>query len=252
MTLHTFGVGLRQEVCSEILKASPLTEKYDTVILLPIPSSRDKIHVTGTDVPIYDLLKLGGARTLIAGYGIPITFAKDAHLFGAEIVDVLCDERFLTRNAELTAHGTAGIILTENKNDVNDLKIGIIGYGRIGKFLSRILLFLGANVVVFSRREDVRLELGGIGIEAKGCEEISPKLGLDILINTAPAKLICEEGAAALAEGGCKLIELASGEALPAVQGLLRLSSVPDKMYPISAGKIYAAAILRATVGGAP
>lgn len=252
MTLHTFGVGVRQQVCSEILKASVLAEKFDTIILLPIPSSKDNIHITGTELPLADLLKIGGKRVLIAGYGLPLPFARRAVESGFSIVDVICDERFLVRNAELTAHGTAGVILTENKNDVSELRIGIIGYGRIGKILSRILLFLGADVVVFSRREEVRLELCGVGIEAKHCEEISDLCRLDILINTAPAEIVSPERAKELSDSGCKLIELASGERLPSVPGLTRLPSVPDKSYPISAGRIYAAAILRAACGGAP
>ena len=250
MTLHTFGVGVRQQVCSEILKASALAEKFDTIILLPIPSSRDNIHITGTELPLTDLLKIGGKRVLIAGYGLPLPFARLAAERGFLTVDVMCDERFLVRNAELTAHGTAGVILTENKNDVSDLRIGIIGYGRIGKILSRILLFLGADVVVFSRREEVRLELGGVGIEAKRCEEISADCKLELLINTAPAEILTTECAKELSESGCKLIELASGERLPPIPELIRLPSVPDKSYPVSAGRIYAAAILRAVCGG--
>ncbi len=249
MTLHTFGEGKRQEICSEIIASSPITEKYDTVILLPIPSTRDKIHVTGTKVPLCDLLKLKNGKTLIIGYGIPLTLAKDFIGAGIELSDVLCDEEFLRENAELTAHGAAGVILTENKNDVSDMKIGIIGYGRIGKILSRILLFLGAKTVIFTRSAQTRLELWGVGIEAASSEEISKYSDMDILINTAPAKLLSEADAAVLCEGGCKLIELASGEQLPDVQGKLKLPSIPDKMYPVSAGKIYAKAILR-SIGG--
>ena len=129
------------------------------------------------------------------------------------------------------------------------MKIGIIGYGRIGKILLRILLFLGAKTVVFTRSTQTRLDLCGVGIEADGSENIEKYRDLDILINTAPARLLSEEAATALTERGCKLVELASGEALPDVSGLLRLPSIPDRVYPISAGKIYAKAILRA-VGG--
>ncbi len=250
MTLHTFGVGKRQQVCSEILKASPCAEKYESIILLPIPSSRDKIHITGTEVPLHDLLKLKGKKTLIAGYGIPKDFAKAAVMAGFELADVLCEERFLRENAELTAHGTAGIIMTENRNDISDMKIGIIGYGRIGKILSRILLFLGAEAVIYTRRSETILELCGMGIEAAKPEDISSGADLDILINTAPAKLISEKTADELAEAGTKMIELASGNQLPETKCLQKLPSIPDKMYPVSAGKIYASAILRTIKGG--
>ncbi len=250
MTLHTFGVGRRQEVCSEILRASDATRKYDDLILLPIPSSRDKIHITGTEVPLESLLKFKKDGSLIAGYGLPLDFVREAALRGIETIDASADERFLRENAELTAHGTAGLILTKHQDAISDMKIGIIGYGRIGKILSRILLFLGARTVIFTRRRETKLELCTVGIEAAGADELERALGLDILINTAPAELVSKELADALCREGCELIDLASGNRLPDCDGLLRLPSIPDKMYPASAGRIYAAAILRAIEGG--
>ena len=107
MTLHTFGEGKRQEICSRLLKSSASADKYDTVILLPIPSAKDKIHVTGTLVPLCDIMKLKSGKTLIAGYAIPIEIAKNAVALGIDVADVACDEEFLRENAELTAHGTA-------------------------------------------------------------------------------------------------------------------------------------------------
>ena len=244
MTLHTFGEGKRQEICSRLLKSSAVAEKYDTVILLPIPSAKDQIHVTGTSVPLCDIMKLKNGKTLIAGYAIPLGIAKDAIALGIEVADVACDEEFLRENAELTAHGTAGVILTENKNDVSDMRIGIIGYGRIGKILSRILLFLGARTVIFTSNEKTRLELCGVGMEADMSENAGKYRDLDILINTAPARLLAKEDAEAMC--GCKLVELASGEALPDVDGKIKLPAVPDRMYPVSAARIYAKAIIKA------
>ena len=250
MTLHTFGEGKRQEICSRLLKSSASADKYDTVILLPIPSAKDKIHVTGTLVPLCDIMKLKSGKTLIAGYAIPLAIARDAVALGIDVADVACDEEFLRENAELTAHGTAGVILTENKNDVSDMKIGIIGYGRIGKILSRILLFLGAKTVIFTSNAKTRLELCGVGMEADLSENAGKYRDLDILINTAPARLLTKEDAEEMARGGCRLIELASGDALPEVDGVLKLPSVPDRMYPVSAARIYAKAIIKAMDAG--
>ena len=246
MTLHTFGEGKRQEVCSEILKADSHANLYDTVILLPIPSAKDNIHVTGTSVSLIDLMKLKNGKTLLAGYGIPLNVVKEAAAHGIEVTDVSCDEEFLRENAELTAHGTAGVILTDNKNDVSDMKIGIIGYGRIGKILARILLFLGARTVIFTSSEKTVLELCGVGIEAELSERAGKYRDLDILVNTAPAKLVSKEDADAMTRRGTRLIELASGDPLPEADGKIKLPSIPDRMYPISAARIYAKSIVKA------
>lgn len=249
MKLHTLGRGKRMEVCTQMLADSLEKYDFDDVFLLPIPSTRDKIHITGTDITVEELSSLITEGSLIVGYGIPPELAARARLVGAEICDTQCDERFLKENAELTAHGTAGVIMTRHSEDISELKIGIIGYGRIGKILCRILLFLGADVVVFTRRESTRLDLCGIGIDAFGTESVGSRCDCDIIINTAPAKIITAEQAAELISSGTELMELASGEALPDVEGVVRLPSIPDKMYPVSAGRIYARSAIRQAEG---
>lgn len=245
MILNTFGVGKRQITASEIIRSSSEAEIFDEIFLLPIPSSRDQIHVTDTDIPLTDLLRDPKGRRLIAGYGIPLDIAREATAKGIRIADVLTDERFLRDNAELTAHGAVGYILTGRDRAISDLCCGIVGYGRIGRLLCRLLLFLGASAVVFTHREEVRLELCGMGIDARGTDDIGKAGDLDVLINTAPARLITEESANSLTAGGCEIIELASGDNLPRGTSVTRLPSIPDRNFPISAGKIYAAAVLR-------
>ena len=245
MILNTFGVGKRQITASEILREASEAEAFDEVFLLPIPSSRDSIHVTDTDIPLTDLLRDPKGKRLIAGYGIPLEIAREATARGIRIADVGTDERFLRDNAELTAHGAVGYILTKHDRGISDLCCGIVGYGRIGRLLCRLLLFLGATTVVFTHREEVRLELCGMGIDARSAEQIGSTDSLDVLINTAPARLITREGADAITSGGCEIIELASGDNLPHGIEVTRLPSIPDRNFPVSAGRIYAAAVLR-------
>ena len=245
MILNTFGVGKRQITASEIIRAATEAVVFDEIFLLPIPSSRDSIHVTDTDIPLTDLLRDPKGRRLIAGYGIPLEIAREATAKGIRIADVLTDERFLRDNAELTAHGAVGYILTKEDRAISDLCCGIVGYGRIGRLLCRLLLFLGASTVVFTHREEVRLELCGMGIDARPAEDIGKATDLDVLINTAPARLITEKSAKDITEGGCEIIELASGDNLPHGIAVTRLPSIPDRNFPVSAGKIYAAAVLR-------
>ena len=84
-----------------------------------------------------------------------------------------------------------------------------------------------------------------MGIDARRTEDIGRASDLDVLINTAPARLITKEGAEALTKDGCEIIELASGDNLPRGVAVTRLPSIPDRNFPVSAGKIYAAAVLR-------
>ena len=146
----------------------------------------------------------------------------------------------------MTAVGAVGKILTESSSVPKDLSIGIIGYGRIGKRLLELLLFLGARVVVFTSKEGVRRELCAHGVSALPYEALlktGDVASLDVLINTAPAPIISDEAIAAFEK--TKLIELASGDNFPKNASVTRLMQLPAKMYPRSAGRALGGSILR-------
>ena len=67
---------------------------------------------------------------------------------------------------------------------------------------------------------------------------------LDILINTAPARLISEKSAKELS--GKRVIELASGDNLPPGLSFERMASIPAVTFPKSAGRAIARSVDRA------
>ena len=243
MRIKIFGKGERLEVAAELLRKDRSLGKYSEIVILPIPTSRDGASITGTDLLLSDALASFGEGSFLLGYGIPRGCIEALEDRGATVCDALGDEIFLSRNAELTALGTLGVILTSSKKSVSELKIGIIGYGRIGKQLLRLLLFLGAEVKVFTRKNSTRVDLCSYGIEAEMSTE-GDYTGLDFLINTAPEQILDEERTKkALADG--RIIELASGKNFPDASGITHLGGIPGLMYPISAGRIYAEAAIR-------
>ncbi len=250
MKLTVMGGGKRLEACADIVGEELGACRFDEIILLTIPSSRDRVNLTGTNIPLHSVIDNAEGNSLIVGYGLPAAFVTDALIEGLSVFDLCQDEIFLRENAEISAYGAVGNIMTRHKKSVSQMSIGIIGYGRIGKVLSRLLLFLGAQITVFTRREETRLELCGVGIDAKTNEDIRNASGLDIIINTAPAHLLSIGDVNELHSRGVELIDVASADAVPDGEGVVRLLSIPDKMYPISAGKIYASAVVRAVNGG--
>ena len=123
------------------------------------------------------------------------------------------------------------------------MKFGIIGYGRIGSCLTRLLVFLGASVKIFSSKKLTRIELGLCGIETPDielldfkCENVS---GLDFLLNTAPTDLSYMFPEKRV-PSDMRVLDLASGDSFPGVSGVEYLPSLPNRMYPLSAGAVYA------------
>ena len=243
MKIITFGKGERLKRAAEILGKASALSKYSELVILPIPTTKDGVHLTGCDTALEDIAATVGDGAFVLGYGIPKDLVERLEDAGAVVCDALGDEVFLEENATLTAFGTVGIMLTSAKKSPAELNVGIIGYGRIGRQLLRILLFLGASVRVYTRKNSTRLDLSRLGIDASLSSD-GDYGGLDYLINTAPERVLGEgEARAAVACG--EVIDLASGDNFPEGLPITKLGGIPGLMYPISAGRIYAEAALR-------
>ena len=250
MKIENYGTGARCELVMRGLmdmeSRGELPSSVSRIILLPIPSSRDKVHVTGTDRLLSEVLSDTGRGDLLIGYGIPLSDVHDVESRGGMVYDAMLDEDFQQENARISALGALGYILTEMKRTPEDMHIGIVGYGRIGAELVRLLLFFGARVRVYTSREQTRRELGVCGIESsfmeRGAHIIPDTDGLDLIVNTAPTDLAATFGPGELPDG-VRLIELASGKNFEGVAGVEYLPSIPDRMYPISSGRIYFRAV---------
>ncbi len=227
------------EECLRRLRGTNKESPYARLVLLPIPTSRDGVHVTGTEHTLCEAAEGVSEGTLVAGYGIPPLISRRITERGGAVYDAAEDEDFLVENAEITARGALGEILLMTERDASELSVGIVGYGRIGAALTRLLLFLGTGVRVYSRRIATRLELSAMGIEAVSSPTEDGAAGLDLLVNTAPAVLFTSEQMAALPRG-LKIIDLASGVNFPASEAVVKLPSIPERSYPITAGGVYA------------
>lgn len=241
MNIEIFGESERQKSAEKLLLMEDLN--FGSVKLLPIPSSKDGEHITGTEISLNDFLKKVAPGDFVIAYGLPSSFKSALAEKGALCYDAARDEDFLVENAYITAVGTLGLILTSAKKTPSDMKFGIIGYGRIGSSLARLLLFLGAEIRIFSSKRLTRIELGFCGIDAPEIKlsdfsdmDLS---GLDFILNTAPTDLsyLFPEGRVT---SGMRVLDLASGDSFPDVSGVEYLPSLPNRMYPVSSGVTYA------------
>ena len=246
MIIDFYGKGERERVCAELLGKIELGSEFSRIALLPIPTSRDKVHISETDIPLAEFIRDTSPDTFVAGYGIPDGARELLLSRGISYFDAAEDKEFILENAYLTALGALSYLLESEKAEPRELNIGIIGFGRIGSALLRLLLFLGASVTVYTGSDKTALSLGELGIRTKKlCEaEIGNAAadGVKIIFNTAPCEL-----SGAFPEGmlppGQRVIELASGNNFDGVFGVEYLPGVPGRAFPHSAARAYFRAI---------
>lgn len=240
MIIHTYEKGGRGRACADYLYEKSREIDLDEIIVLPIPTTRDNKYLKDSEIPLDDIVKMVRRGVFVIGYSLPKEFSERLIERGAYVFDAGLDENFLTMNAELTALCTLGILLTTSERVPSDLKFGIVGYGRIGKKLTEELLFLGADVRVYTSRDNMRLELCEFGVASSMSTKNASFSGIDILINTAPAVIFD----ASSIPDGLRVIDLASGNNFPFLESYERYPSIPAKMFPISSGRALAAAAL--------
>ena len=242
MTTRVYEKSLRAETVENLIAERAGEYNIESLIVLPIPSTRDGKTVNGLDLSLHDSISGAGMNTLVLGYEIPDYIKERLDRVGAICVDSATDEEFLLENAELTAVATLGIILNTEVRAPRDMSIGVVGYGRIGKCLVRELLFHGARVTVYTSRPLVRESLSEYGVATLMSDKDASLGSLDLLINTAPAKIFDTGGGMPTS---LRVIDLASGVNFPGLASVERYPSLPARMFPRSAGGAWFRSVMR-------
>jgi dipicolinate synthase subunit A len=147
-------------------------------------------------------------------------------------IDYTDNEVFLKKNAYLTAEGAITLYYNEVKETLLNKKVLILGYGRIGKYLSKMLKSLNCDVSVYARRKEIQNEIVLDGYKTGAFQNVN----YDVVFNTVPTTIINDEFK------NCICIELANGFVNKA--NVINGNGIPGKMFPKTASKIILEAIL--------
>ena len=102
-----------------------------------------------------------GTRLVFLGPGAPPVDSGDFRTF-----DLMADEAFLRRNAILTAEGALFAAMRAQEKALRDCDCLVIGWGRIGRALTEMLVALGVRATVASRAERSRRQAQERGAQA--------------------------------------------------------------------------------------
>lgn len=157
--------------------------------------------------------------------------------------DLLKDEGYLAKNAAITAHCALALAMEALAVTLDGCPVLVMGWGRIGKVLARLLENLGADVTVASRSPENRAMLAALGYGSDDPAQLLYSLcRYRLIFNTAPAPILTADRLAHC-RPDCVKIDLAS---TPGIAGpdVILARGLPGKDAPESSGKLIARTIL--------
>ena len=196
-----------------------------THLLLDVPSKET------TD--LYELLRMLPRTITVIGGNLNMAYLQDYRK-----LDLLQDPFYLAANASITAECALQAAAPHLHTTFADSPALILGWGRIGKCLAKLLSALGCPVTVAARKPQDRALLKALGYHAVDFTEVPRILKhFRILFNTVPELPYSYEGP-------CIAVDLASEPGMTG-DSVIPARGLPGKYAPESSGKLIAETILR-------
>lgn len=217
------------------------------IIIGPIPLSSNGEQInTPFSNKIILLQELGAKlqdKLFIAG-SIKSSFYDHVNKDTNTIIDLLDREELAVLNTISTAEGAIQIAMEETPTTIHGSNVLIMGFGRIGKILAKMLQGIGANVYCEARKNEDMAWIKAYGYNEVALSELNEQLNkFNVIINTIP-HIIIDESNANRIKKDCLLIDLASnpgGIDKEAVKKeglkLIWALSLPGKVAPITSAE---------------
>ncbi len=224
-----------------------ISYKEASVIVAPIPFTRDDVYINQTDIKIEefinDIITKNFNVMIVSGaisQDLKNTFSKYDNI---KIYDVLDYEEIAILNNIPTAEGAIYEAIKNTDITICGSKCLVLGYGRIGKILSKMLSGIGANVSVEARKQSDLAYIKALGYNNIDINDLSCYLSeFDYIFNTIPTKILDKEHIDLLKKDVC-IIDLASKPGLDYEYAnkqninLVVALGLPAKIAPKSAAK---------------
>ena len=156
-------------------------------------------------------------------------------------VDFLQDPYYLAHNAAITAKCAAALV----EKDYKSLPVLILGWGRIGKCLGKLLREMGADVTISARKTADLAMIQALGMHSIPIETVARTLlHYRVIFNTVPEMILPDM----VCHPDCVAVELASN---PGMSGgnILSARGLPGKYAPEESGKLIAETFIRLSLG---
>ncbi len=225
----------------------------DTVVL-PLPVSVDAKSLNAPfleneQIALSRIVDALSQKQTVIGGRIPEDMVRALENRGIAVIDYFKSEAFQIENAYTTSEAALSIAMNNLKRNIRGARFAVMGYGRIARTLTELLIKLGGKVCVLARKEGdlAWARIAGAKVMRITSENIKKLVdGYDIIFNTVPSWLFFEEFLSRV-DKNTLIIDLASSPGGVDVSAAKKLnsrvlwaSSLPGKYAPESAGELIA------------
>jgi dipicolinate synthase subunit A len=218
------------------------------IILGPVPFSNDNETVNAPfhqgKIYINEILQVMSKDQILIAGRVTEKVAQLVRVYNVNVIDILEREDMAVLNAIPTAEGAIQIAMEEMPTTLHNSNVMVLGFGRIGKILAKMLDGIGARVYVEARKYSDIAWIKSYGYTPLLIGELEKYVGdMNIIFNTIPYKVL-DSNILDVINKDCLIIDLASKPGgvdfdrakslgLKAIWAL----SLPGKVAPVTAAK---------------
>lgn len=251
--VYTYGLEKANFFGDNIIRCKDFVEFSErcNVIISAIPFSKDGVYInspfSNTEIAVEETLQKLKDKKLIAG-AISDKIKALASENKINIIDLMQIESFTIMNIIPTVEGAIQIAMENTNITIHNSKCLVLGYGRIGKLLSKTLRDLGADVSCAARKDKDLTWIKTLGYKDIHTENLIDNLSnkYDIIFNTVPSLILDENKLKLIKEknSDITIIELASmpggidfKKAEEYGIEIIKAQGLPGKVAPLSSAK---------------
>ena len=217
--VYTYGLENAKELpdTNNIRKCASITELVGSseIIIGPLPMTNDSENISAPfsdeKISIEELIKemSNKNKTFLAGK-ISEKTAERLTEEKIEYIDLLKREELVVLNTIATAEGTIQLAMENTTRTIHGSNILIMGFGRVGKVLAKMLDGIGAKVSCEARKNSDIAWIKAYGYNPIHLSELDNELGnYDIIINTIPFQIL-DENRLKNVKKECTILDLSS------------------------------------------
>lgn len=217
--VYTYGLENSEDLIESknVIKCKGITELVNSseIIIGPVPMTNDAENLSAPfseeKISINELIKemANKNKTFLAGQ-LSEKIISEFQENNIDYIDLLKREELVVLNTIATAEGAIQITMENTQKTIHGSNILIMGFGRVGKVLAKMLDGIGANVSCEARKNSDIAWIKAYGYNPIHLSELESELGnYDIIINTIPFQIL-DENRLKYIKKDCTIVDLSS------------------------------------------